>query len=297
MRAISVLDAPSNLGLSPPEPGLVPGVYKLGWAVRDAGLITQLKAADCGVVVPPRYRPDSNPGVVRNQAAIAHYSQKLADRIVPLIRSGGFPLVLGGDCSILLGPTLAMRRLGRFGLAFVDGHSDFRHPGNSAHVGPVGAAAGEDLAIVTGRGNPVLTNIEGLSPLVRDEDVVAIGLHADDPCREEIRASQIQLVEVDNLRTEGAAVTGRRIVEKMAAKPIQGYWIHLDADVLDPSLMPAVDAPAPGGLTFEEVEALLRELAVHPRAVGLELTVFDPDLDEDGKLARRLARTLRAALS
>ena len=53
-------------------------------------------------------------------------------------------MVLGGDCSILLGSALAMHRLGeavggRIGLVFVDGHSDFRHPGNASYVG---AAAG-----------------------------------------------------------------------------------------------------------------------------------------------------------
>jgi arginase len=44
---------------------------------------------------------------------------------------------------------LVLRRIGRCGLAFIDGHSDLRHVGNSAGVG---AAPGEDLALVTGRG-------------------------------------------------------------------------------------------------------------------------------------------------
>ncbi|GAB3814574.1 hypothetical protein GCM10027605_60250 [Micromonospora zhanjiangensis] len=68
----------------------------------------------------------------------------LADRIGAIIDQGEFPVVLGGDCSILLGSALAMHRLGeavggRIGLVFVDGHSDFRHPGNASYVG---AAAG-----------------------------------------------------------------------------------------------------------------------------------------------------------
>jgi arginase len=88
---------------------------------------------------------------VFNAAAMATYTRQLADRIGALVDVGEFVLVLGGDCSILLASILALRRRGRYGLAFLDGHSDFRHPANSSRVG---AAAGEDLALVTGRGRP-----------------------------------------------------------------------------------------------------------------------------------------------
>jgi arginase len=76
----------------------------------------------------------------------------------------------------------------------------------------------------------------------------------------------------------------------------QGYWIHLDADVLDPVLMPAVDTPTPGGLTFQELTHLLQILISTNLAVGLEVTVFDPDLDPDGSLAQHLADVIVEAL-
>jgi arginase len=297
LRQISVLDAPSNLGLSPPIPGSVPGVYKLAWALREAGFVSRLHAVDRGVVVPPRYRPDKDGPAIRNQEAIAKYARQLAVRVTPLVRSGDLTVVLGGDCSILLGPMLALRRMGRYGLVFVDGHSDFRHPGNAGTVGPVGAAAGEDLALVTGRGTPALTGIEGLAPYVRDEDTITIGSRGDDPCRDELRANGIGLIDADECRKKGGAEIGRRVVHEMTARPALGYWIHLDADVLDPSILPAVDAPAAGGLTLEELGSLLRELVASPRAVGLDVTVFDPDMDEDGTQAQRLSDALVTALS
>ena len=61
-----------------------------------------------------------------NRAQIPAYTRVLADRVGTLLDAGERPLVLGGDCSILLGAMLALRRRGRFGLAFVDGHLDFR---------------------------------------------------------------------------------------------------------------------------------------------------------------------------
>src|SRR4029450_10835686 len=174
MRKVVLLDAPSNLGLRPPVPGTIPGCYKLAGAFRDQQLLERLTASEGGVVVPPRYdRGDWKPGDgVFNSHAIANYSRRLADRPYGRLPTGEFPVVLGGDCSILLGSMLALRRMGRYGLAFMDGHSDFRHVGNSAGVG---AAGGEDLALVTGRGQPDITDMDGLNPYVRDEDVSVVG--------------------------------------------------------------------------------------------------------------------------
>ncbi len=281
-RQIVVLDAPSNLGLRPPAPGVVPGVYKLAGALRDQGIVARLGAADGGVVTPPRYLPDADGKAVRNGDAIAAYARLLADRVQHAVDSSAFPLVLGGDCSILLGDLLALRRRGRYGLAFLDGHLDFRHPGNSPTIG---AAAGEDLALATGRGEDRLTNLEGLRPLIRDEDVIALGARPGDEHAAEVRGAGITVVDMADVGRLGAAAAGRTIVEALARKDIAGYWVHLDADILDAALLPAVDSPEPGGLTFDDLSDLLRALLSSESAVGLEITVFDPDLDPDGRLA------------
>ena len=63
-----------------------------------------------------------------------------------LLDRGRFPLVLGGDCSLLLGPTLALRRCGRFGLVFLDGHEDLLTPETSQSKD----VAGMDLALACG---------------------------------------------------------------------------------------------------------------------------------------------------
>jgi arginase len=66
--------------------------------------------------------------------------------------------------------------------------------------------------------------------------------------------------------------------------------------VLDPGVLPAVDSPEPGGLTLEELAALLRPLVRHPSALGLELTIYDPALDHDGSSASRLTALLESVL-
>jgi arginase len=262
-----VIDAPSNLGLRPPDEGVSPGVYKLAGALRDHGLVGRLGAEDGGVVTPPRYTPRNR------ERAIGTYSVRLADRIEEWLDRGAFPVVLGGDCSILLGSALALKRRGRHGLVFVDAHSDYRHPGNSRSVG---AVAGEDLALATGLGGP-LADLGGERPLIRADDVVAIGIRPDDPYLGEIRQA-------------GITVSDR------ATWPDRRYWVHFDVDVLDESVMPAVDSPTPGGLGWAEAERLLHELVWEDGAVGLQVTIFDPDLDPPGDLAARLAELLVKAI-
>src|SRR3977135_3897674 len=125
MRRIAVLDAPSNLGLRPPTPTSVPGCSKAPGALRDQHVVVRLGARDAGCVTPPRYDPgDWRPGDgVAHAGKIARYSLLLADRIGQIIDAGEFPLILGGDCSVLLGSAVAMHRRsrrvdGRFGLVF-----------------------------------------------------------------------------------------------------------------------------------------------------------------------------------
>ncbi|PTA45912.1 arginase [Micromonospora sp. RP3T] len=299
MRRIAVLDAPTNLGLRPPTVSSVPGCGKAPGALRDHGLLARLRARDAGCLTPPRYDPgDWRPGDgVCHAPEISTYSVALADRIGAIIDRGEFPLVLGGDCSVLLGSALAMHRLGeavggRIGLVFVDGHSDFRHPGNASYVG---AAAGEDLALVTGRGQPDLAAIEGRRPYFRDIDVVVLGIRSQDEYRLDLQAAGITTRPVPALRAEGAARTAQWAHEQLV--DCAGYWVHIDVDVLDPAVMPAVDAPDPGGIAFAELEILLAGLVDTPHCLGVELTVFDPDYDPDGAYAAEIVNTVVAGLA
>jgi len=181
--------------------------------------VQRLGALEGGVVVPPRYD------------------------------LGGWK-ELGGDCSIQLGAALALRRLGRYGLAAVDGSADFRHSGNSDRIG---AAGGEELAISTGRGQADLSDIDGLGPYLKDEDVRLFGMRDEDEDRAELAALKIPNATVGQIREWGAAELARATVESLETPALDGYWVHLDADVLDPSVMPAVDSPDDGGLLLADL--------------------------------------------
>ncbi|MFI7066584.1 arginase family protein [Kribbella sp. NPDC050124] len=292
-RSRVVLDGPSNLGLRPPVEGTVPGCYKLAGAIRDQGFVQRIGAADAGCVTPPRYdRAGWKPGDgVFNAAAMASYTVKLADRLTKLFDEDRFVVLLGGECSILLGPALALKRRGRYGVVYLDGHSDFRTIDNSPYVG---AAGGEALALTTGRGQADLTDLEGLAPYTRDTDAALLGIRGDDEYVDDVRAAGIPVWPALKIAEDpGKAATG--VLEHL--QELDGFWVHLDVDILDAAIMPAVDSPDPGGIDHAQLVELLQPLLSAPKCVGIDIGIFDPDLDPDGSYAAALTDTLVAALS
>ncbi|MEO5920540.1 MAG: arginase family protein [Pseudolysinimonas sp.] len=287
---IVVLDAPSNLGLRPGPGGVISGVDRLAATVRAAGLLEKIQDAvgapvtDAGAVEVPAYdlsgwHPGRDP---YNAAAICEFTVRLADRVEELVVStrpsaystGGVVVVLGGDCSILLGPALALARIGTPGLVFIDAHGDFRHPGNAPHVD---ALAGEELAVVTGRGGHALTDLEGRGPLFDDSRVAVLGLH--DP--EELPSALPfpTVMTVADVRAAQPAVASGHALDAVLAAGATDVWVHVDADVIDPAYLPAVDSPEPGGLHPDEFVALLQPLLAHPMVRGIDLCIYDPALD------------------
>jgi arginase len=139
VKACSIIDAPSDLGLRRT------GVDGLPDALRAAGLLEGLPDVRyAGRLTVPAYSPlRATLTDVLNLDGIRTFSLRLAERIAFTLDLGRFPLVLGGDCSILLGASLALRRRGRFGLFFIDGHADFY----SAESEPNGEMASMELVL------------------------------------------------------------------------------------------------------------------------------------------------------
>jgi arginase len=257
------------------------------------GLGERLEAQRAGRIEPPQYdhRRDAET-MLLNPRGIADYSVALADVVERVIDAGEFPVVLGGDCSIVLGCLLALRRRGRHGLLFLDGHADFYQP----EAEPNGEAASMELAVATGRGPTILTDPEGRRPLVRDEDVVAFGRRdaeiAEAHGSQRIEDTAITVIDFAEVRKCGAGEVTYRAIEDLCRPEIVGIWVHLDADVLDDAVMPAVDYRMPGGLSWEELATVLQVAIASGRAIGLNITIFNPKLDSDGSIAAAFVDTL-----
>jgi arginase len=289
-RRYAILEAPSSLGLA------TEGVEGLPRRLLELGLAERIRARRAGrLPVPLKDSTPDRETLTLNAKAIAAWSPKLADAVEAVIDAGEFPVVLGGDCTIVLGSMLALRRHGRFGLVFIDGNADFFQP----EAEPKGEGASMDLAFVTGYGPALLTNLEGRRPLVRPEDTVAFAFrdHEDQaefgsqPLPAELRTYDLYAV-----RRLGVEIAARAALDHFTRPELDGFFIHVDADCLDDAIMPASDFRVPGGLSWDELRAALRVFLASGKAVGIEVTIYNPLLDKDGSAGRGLADVLASAL-
>jgi len=293
-REYSVIDAPSILGLRPT------GVELLPKALRAAGLLERLNAEYGGIVAPssPYNHSRDEETKLLNAEAIKEHSLKLAEAVKRQLHKNKFPIVIGGDCSILIGNLLALRRLGRYGLFFIDGHSDFYLPEES----PTGEVSDMDLAIVSGYGPEILSNLDHLKPLAKEQDIVVFGYRDSSQstqygCQDIKKTTMINAVELVDVKKLGLKNTASLGIQTLLKNELLGFWIHLDADVLDESIMPAVDYRLPNGITFPELSNLLKLLLLSKKAVGISITIFNPTLDKDGSITRNFVSSIVEGLS
>ena len=293
MKSYAIIEAPSMLGTSP----RFGGVRHAPEALLKTGLAEAIGARRAGRVEPPPYVEGRDPVTqVTNAHGLREYALRLADAVGDVLARGEFPLVLGGDCSILLGTLLGAARRGRTGLAFVDGHIDFYPPENNQWNG-VGAAS--ELAFAAGRGPALLTDLGIGRPLVRDDDLAAVGFRDQGNQEKYGRSlpSASFAASRQDVREQGASVVSSRVIEKLTrANGPGGYFVHMDSDCIDGTLMPAVDDPSPDGFTWDEARDLLRPVVRHEGAVGMQVTIYDPTADPDGKAGRALAEFLAGVL-
>jgi arginase len=283
-RPVSMISFNSNLGLIEPAPGKEPGVKKLPAWLRKFGFFDLINPQEeIGLESPPYSMYLDPVSDMRNTDSIAAYAKQQAPIIQDVISRKNFALVLGGDCSILIGNALALKQLGDYKLFFIDGHTDFMWPALSSTHG----VAGMDLAIVTGNGHDKLSNIFQLGPYFKEYNVWCVGNREYDiNYVEAIEKTAIHYYDLNTLRESGIPACIHSFFASLASDRPDGFWIHLDADVLDPLIMPAVDSPDPGGLSYLELNTILEDLLSHPLCTGLEITILDPDRDPDCKIVK-----------
>lgn len=298
-RALGVVGAPSSIGIRPYDDGVVRYLTRAPHVLRERGLIARLGADDLGDVAPPSYQDfERPPKRARNEQQLVAYSRSLGARIYGAIAHGRFGIVLGGDCSIVLACLLAARHKAGapVGLVYVDAHADFASPEESR----TGSAASMALAIATGRFSSPLSKLAGGPPLVDARNVSLLGrrdMAQEWYGHEALARSSILDVPSAQLQTDDWLEVGATTLDRVAGPDVGGFWIQVDADVLNPSVMSAVDSPEPGGPTPHELVRLLTPLVRHPRALGLSLTIYDPALDPDRSCARQLVSMLEALLA
>jgi arginase len=293
-RQIALVGATSSLGIRPYEDGVARDVHLAPVVLRQRGLVERLEAIDLGNVAPLAYKDYVRPPLrPRNEQQVAVYSRALAARVAAATSHGQFALVVGGDCSIVLGCLLgARRRAGEsLGLVYLDAHADFATPDESR----TGSVSSMTLALASGRGDTPLARLAGPTPLVDGRHVVLAGRREPPnawPGQAALAASPILDLPDSALQKHGFNELGRVSSNRVASDDLRGFWVHVDVDVLNPAIMFAVDSPRPGGPTPRELIDFLAPLVYHPRALGMSLSIYDPAFDPDRSCARRLVSML-----
>ncbi|MGE0005600.1 MAG: arginase family protein [Parvibaculaceae bacterium] len=289
MAPYAIIEAPSTLGLWPS------GVQDAPRVLLETGLGIGLGIKETLRLEPPPYDPRRDAEThLLNPSGLLAYSQTLARAAWNMLEDRYAPILLGGDCSILLGPALALRERGRYGLLFVDGHMDYW----DARLEPHGEAASMDLALVTGNGPALLCDIDGLGPYFRPGDCCAYG--ARDHLYDKDFIETPYPGKIERIDVEAAHALGARGIEKALARVakdgLAGFWIHLDVDVLADEVMPAVDYRMKDGLSYDELARLLGAALATGKAMGMTLTIYNPNLDPQRSAARGLVAALLKVL-
>jgi len=302
-REISVISAPISLGLRPGDRGQEPGTWRAPEVLLAGGLADKVAARQRIALARPTYEFGAQAGTrIRNGNTLRTFLLELGERVQAELAAGRFPLVLGGDCSVLLGCLYGARRAGGRGLVHVDGHSDFFHPGNYDTQARLGSAAGMDLALATGRGEDVLAKWPGIEgPLVADADAVQAGERdaedADyDQYYGDIKRTAITRLTIQQILREGIPRTTERILARLAERGLDRAWVHVDLDVLDEKVMNAVDSPGKPGFDYAQLSTVLRALLGSGRVIGLDACIYDPDLDPGHRFAAPIVDCLAGAL-
>ena len=280
-KKINILEFPSNLGLKKTTSETEPGVIKLPEWFKKHGFHRKIKPWQIFRIEAPIYSMDlDEESGVRNANKIIEYAKKQSELLSENLKDDIFQIIIGGDCSILIGNSIALKQKGNYGLFFLDGHTDFITPEISGTAG----AAGMDLAIVTGYGHNKLTNIFNLKPYFKEKNVFCVGNREyDEDYVRPILRSEIAYFDLKSLRQNGLKKTAHQFLELVEEQNLDGFLIHLDVDVLNDNIMPAVDSREIDGLFYNELSELLKPILSSKKAVGIEITILDPNLDEDGK--------------
>ncbi|MGB6457856.1 MAG: arginase family protein [Streptosporangiaceae bacterium] len=277
--------------------GTAVGVARAPSVLRERGLSAALARTpgftDTGDLRLPAPQPRRGPsGLLAEDALIAMIGQVRA--AVRGARSRGrFPLLVGGDCPVLLGALAALQsEQHQPGLLFVDGHEDAWPP----HASPTGEAADCELGLALRLFDEGLDpRLRAVLPRIRAEDVIALGPR-DAP---ELAAANVPTL-AGRLRAliGPAQITAGGIAAASAAAALPApWWLHVDLDVLATADLAAVDYPQPGGLSWQQLTQITSAALAASGCAGWSVCIYNPDLDPDRSAADSIISYVEQALT
>jgi len=187
----------------------------------------------------------------------AHYRNAEA-AVRKIVKAGAMPITIGGDHGVPIPVFRALDSAGPVTLVHIDAHLDWRDEVNGVR---------------DGYSSPIRRAAE----MKHFERIVQIGMRGQGSARKE---------EIDAARAYGARIVTAEELHQIGMEAVLKeipdggrYYLTIDADGIDPSQMPAVLAPAPGGVTYHQALTLIKGLCRKGRLIGMDIVEIAPSRD------------------
>src|SRR5262245_17766784 len=287
-RDVVLIGVPAN------SSGTLAGVARAPGVLRQRGLVAALASCtgvtDVGDLALPVPQPVRGPSGLLAEDALVAMIGRVREAVSAARHRGHFPLLVGGDCPVILGALAALQaEQGRAGLLFVDGHEDAWPP----RLSPTGEAADCELGLALGLFDADLDPpLRAVLPRIDARDVAAVGPRDLD----ELTAAGVPtlagtlraLIRPAQLEANAGAAA--------AALPAP-WWLHTDLDVLASSELAAVDYPQPGGLTWSQLSDIISAALAAEGCAGWSVCIYNPDLDPGREDADTIISHLTQAIT
>lgn len=285
MKRVDVVTVPYRYDERSDGSGLGPD------ALLSSGLIERMAAWGLDVRGPHEsHLPDAE----RTAGSIAVNVGRLGAQTAALVAAarleGAAVLVLAGDDTATVGVVAGLQQAhgagARIGLVWLDAHGDFNTPETSYS----GILAGMPVAILAGLAGPLWRGAAGLAAPMPTDRIVISGVRDLD----EREATLLQSTDV-RVVTAREATSGTTHLQAVAhlARTCEWLCLHIDLDVLDPSLVPSAVTPEPGGLSVNQAARLVSVALDTGKVAVVSLAGLNPGA---GQLGRRSTASTMALL-
>jgi len=272
VRRVDIVGVPMDLGASRRGVDMGPSAVryaKLNDAVRRLGIVTIIDRGN--LYVPIRESAEATDSSAKFLDVITEICDDLAKIVEDAIRSGGLPIVLGGDHSIAMGTLAGLTAAygAPPGLVWIDAHADINNPESSSS----GNVHGMPLYFALRNGFAVPSR------------TVQIGLRDVDPNEKrllhEFGVKAFTMTDVDKLGMMRVMEEARDI----AGADKRPIHVSFDMDAIDPSEAPGTGTPVKGGLSYREAHLVMEMLHDSGQLGSIEMVEINPILDNRNQTA------------
>ncbi len=257
-------------------------------AIRLAGIRSKIESLGHKVIsdndpvhtVPQEYAEIGDNPKAKYLKPIVESCTEMAERVESIVNNGEFPLILGGDHSIVMGSLAGLSAAykkdnKRLGVLYVDAHGDFNTPETS----PTGNIHGECLAASAGYGIEELVNLYYEGAKVDPHNICYVGCRdLDENEKKLMHEAGVTVFTMSDIDRHGFSEVVKRV--KLFFKThCDVVHISFDMDSLDPSIAPGTGVPVPGGMVYREGLLLMEEMNSLNMVGSMEIVEVNPILD------------------